>query len=148
MNTYHSYSVLETEQIASNFAKTLQKGDVIAFRGNLGAGKTAFVRGLAAGLSVSGEVSSPTFALVHEYTGDTVTLYHFDMYRINDFEDLYSTGFFDYLETDAILAIEWSEQIQQVLPKHTITVEIQYVNDQERTIIIHSERTCHEDTCN
>lgn len=148
MNTYHSYSVLETEQIASNFAKTLQKGDVIAFRGNLGAGKTAFVRGLAAGLSVAGEVSSPTFALVHEYTGDTVTLYHFDMYRINDFEDLYSTGFFDYLETDAILAIEWSEQIQQVLPKHTITVEIQYVNDQERTIIIHSERTCHEDTCN
>lgn len=148
MNTYHSYSVLETEQIASNFAKTLQKGDIIAFRGNLGAGKTAFVRGLAAGLSVSGEVSSPTFALVHEYTGDTVTLYHFDMYRINDFEDLYSTGFFDYLETDAILAIEWSEQIQQVLPEHTITVEIQYVNDQERTIIIHSERTCHEDTCN
>lgn len=133
--TYHSHSVSETEQFASRFAKTLRPGDVIAFTGGLGAGKTAFVRGLAQGLGVRGEVSSPTFALVHEYTGP-IPLYHFDMYRITDLDDLYSTGFFDYLESGGILAIEWSENIQGVLPENTITVEIQVLDEQERKITI------------
>lgn len=135
MKTYLSHSVSETEQFACDFASTLKSGDVIAFIGGLGAGKTAFVRGLAKGLNVFGEVSSPTFSLVHEYTGD-IDLYHFDMYRISDLDDLYSTGFFDYLETGAILAIEWSENILDALPENTIYVNIRPVGENEREITV------------
>ena len=94
----HSASVDETLALAMRFAKNLRSGDVVAYRGDLGAGKTAFTRGLAAGLGCEGEVCSPTFALVHEYPGK-ITLYHFDMYRIMDTEDLYATGYDDYLES-------------------------------------------------
>lgn len=133
---YHSHSTAETEQIAAGFAKTLRPGDVVAYAGGLGAGKTAFTRGLAQGLGITEEVSSPTFALVHEYHGP-VTLYHFDMYRISGFDDLYSTGFFDYLdEPGAILAIEWSEQIEGVLPPETILVTIEAVGENDREITI------------
>ena len=135
MKTYYSHSTAETEAFASEFAKTLNSGDVIAFIGGLGAGKTAFVRGLAKGMGVSGEVSSPTFSLVHEYTGPT-PLYHFDMYRISDLDDLYSTGFFDYLDTDAVLAIEWSENILDALPDGTIYIAIVPTGEEERRIEI------------
>jgi tRNA threonylcarbamoyladenosine biosynthesis protein TsaE len=136
MKIYYSNSPAETEEIAYAFAKTLKPGDVIAFLGTLGAGKTAFTRGLANGLHVSGEVSSPTFSLVHEYEGNP-TLYHFDMYRITDYDDLYSTGFFDYLDTDGILAIEWSENIENALPDDTIAVEITPTGENTRTIKIY-----------
>ena len=89
----------------------------------MGAGKTAFVRGLAAGLSVTDEVSSPTFALVHHYRG-TQELYHFDMYRVDGWDDLYSTGFFDYLDSGGILVIEWSENIEAALPEDAVRIEI------------------------
>ena len=139
MNIYRSHSANETEEIAYLFAKTLHAGDVIAYTGDLGAGKTAFTRGLAKGLAITEEVSSPTFSLVHEYHG-ILTLYHFDMYRITDFDDLYSTGFFDYLdEPNAVLAIEWSENIDGVLPPQTITISIAVCGDEEREIKI-SER--------
>lgn len=141
MKTYLSHSVSETENFAAQFAKTLRPGDVIAFIGGLGAGKTAFVRGLAKGLELRGEVSSPTFSLVHEYTGKT-TLYHFDMYRISDLDDLYSTGFFDYLDTDAILAIEWSENIDGVLPEKTIYIEISHQGEDCREIKISNPNDC------
>lgn len=136
MEPYYSNSVSDTEQFACELAKSLHPGDVIAFTGGLGAGKTAFVRGLAKGLGVSGEVSSPTFSLVHEYAG-AVPLYHFDMYRITDLDDLYSTGFFDYLESGGILAIEWSENIQGVLPDHTIYIEIEPIGEEQRKITVH-----------
>ncbi|MEG2813352.1 MAG: tRNA (adenosine(37)-N6)-threonylcarbamoyltransferase complex ATPase subunit type 1 TsaE, partial [Oscillospiraceae bacterium] len=101
MREYFSNSEKETEQIASEFATELKSGDVLAYKGGMGVGKPAFTRGLATGLKVTGEVSSPTFALVHEYkslhTGQ-LSLYHFDMYRIKTFEDVYSTGYFDYLD--------------------------------------------------
>lgn len=140
MKTYLSHSVSETEQFACDFAATLHPGDVIAFLGGLGAGKTAFVRGLAKGLQVSGEVSSPTFSLVHEYSGE-VDLYHFDMYRISDLDDLYSTGFFDYLEANAILAIEWSENILDALPENTIYITIRPVGENEREITVSDTST-------
>lgn len=135
MRHYHSTSAQQTEQIAAQLAKKLRGGDVLAFRGGLGAGKTAFVRGLAEGLGVTGEVASPTFSLVNEYRGNP-PLYHFDMYRISTMDDLYFTGFFDYLENGSILAIEWSENISDWLPDGVITVTINRLGDEEREILI------------
>lgn len=128
-------STAETEAFAQSFAARLKPGDVLAFRGGMGAGKTAFVRGLAKGLGCKGEVSSPTFALVHEY-GGPIPLYHFDMYRINRFEDLYSTGYFDYLDMGGILAVEWSENIESALEEQTIFVTIQIQDEETRIITI------------
>ena len=91
MKRYLSHSTEETEQIAAEFASTLKSGDVIAYKGPMGAGKTAFTRGLCKGLGLSDHVSSPTFALVHQYGNGSRALYHFDMYRVETFEDLYST---------------------------------------------------------
>ena len=135
MRHYHSTSAQQTEQIAAQLAKELRGGDVLAFRGGLGAGKTAFVRGLAEGLGVTGEVASPTFSLVNEYRVNP-PLYHFDMYRISTMDDLYFTGFFDYLENGSILAIEWSENIADWLPDGVITVTINRLGDEEREILI------------
>ena len=135
MRHYHSTSAQQTEQIAAQLAKELRGGDVLAFRGGLGAGKTAFVRGLAEGLGVTGEVASPTFSLVNEYRGNP-PLYHFDMYRISTMDDLYFTGFFDYLENGSILAIEWSENIADWLPDGVIPVTINRLGDEEREILI------------
>ena len=100
------------------------KGDeVIALFGGLGMGKTAFVRGLAEGLGIDpNEVSSPTFAIVHEHEGKTM-LYHFDMYRVESWDDLYSTGFFDYIG-NGVIVTEWSENIEGALPEERITIEI------------------------
>lgn len=135
MITFYSASVRETEQFARELAAKLRPNDVLALRGGMGVGKTAFVRGLADGLGDSSEVSSPTFAIVHEYRC-TPKLYHFDMYRITSIEDLYSTGFFDYLDTGAILAIEWSELIPSALPDDVITVTITAGEDDARTITV------------
>ncbi|MBC5788467.1 MULTISPECIES: tRNA (adenosine(37)-N6)-threonylcarbamoyltransferase complex ATPase subunit type 1 TsaE [Clostridiaceae] len=135
MKQFITHSPSETEQVASQFAQQLKPGDVIAYRGGLGVGKTAFTRGLAEGLQVIGEVSSPTFSLVNEYQGK-IPLYHFDMYRINTLDDLYFTGFFDYLENGSILAIEWSENIADYLPENTITVELKRLDETTREITI------------
>lgn len=124
----------ETEHIAEALAKTLKGTEVIAMFGGLGAGKTAFTRGLAAGLGIGDGVSSPTFALVHEYEGRCM-LYHFDMYRINTYDDLYSTGFFDY-EGCGVMAIEWSENIEPFLPESRINVTISRLSENEREITI------------
>ena len=135
MKQFITHSPSETEQIARQLAQQLKPGDVIAYRGGLGVGKTAFTRGLAEGLQVTGEVSSPTFSLVNEYQGE-IPLYHFDMYRINTLDDLYFTGFFDYLENGSILAIEWSENIADYLPENTITVELKRLGETTRKITI------------
>lgn len=137
MKRYTTHSYQETISLSSEIAKQLKPGDIIAFRGDLGAGKTAFVTGLAKGLGIEADVSSPTFSLMNEYRGKDITLCHFDMYRIETFEDLYSTGFFDYLDTDAILAIEWSENIENVLPPGCIEVELlPGKNENDREILI------------
>lgn len=135
---FHSHSSNETENFGSQLAKSLNPGDVVALFGDLGAGKTAFTRGLAKGVGFDGEVSSPTFALVHEYPGN-IPIYHFDMYRITTWDDLYSTGFFDYLDMGGILVIEWSENIENCLPDGTIRVSITK-NDNENERIITLQR--------
>ncbi len=120
---YRTHSPEETEALGEKLASVLHGGEVLAFYGGMGMGKTAFTRGLARGLGIPDGVSSPTFALVHEYRGN-LPLYHFDMFRVSGWDDLYSTGFFDYLETGAVLAIEWSENIEGALPEGTIRIEI------------------------
>ena len=124
MQTVITNSVDETEAFAAGMAKKLSTPVVIAFFGGLGMGKTAFTRGLAKGLGLNCEVTSPTFALVHEYCGKT-SLYHFDMYRVETWDDLYSTGFFDYYREGAVIACEWSENIENALPENTIRVSIE-----------------------
>jgi len=137
MAEYITKSVQQTHQLAQRLGGLLKKGDIIAYTGGMGMGKTAFTRGLAKGLGIDeNEVCSPTFALVNEYRGEKFTLYHFDMYRVADVNDLYSTGFFDYLETDAVLAIEWSENIAGALPPATIYINIEIISENERKITI------------
>ena len=140
MLEYLSHSTEQTEEFARQFAAQLRPGDVVACRGGMGAGKTAFARGLARGLGLTDRVSSPTFALVQEYTHSNIPLYHFDMYRINGLDSLYSTGFFDYLEGEGVLYIEWSENIQDALPPGTITLTIQPVDEETRKITIEGDR--------
>ena len=133
---FHTMSPEETEQIGEQMGQALRGTEVIAFEGGLGMGKTAFVRGLARGLGSCAEVSSPTFALVHQYGGGRAELYHFDMYRVSGWNDLYSTGFFDYLDT-GVLAIEWSENIDGALPESVIRIVItRGERDNDRTIQI------------
>ena len=132
---YNTNSEIETEALAAQLAQTLRAGDVLAFRGGLGMGKTAFVRGLAAGLGIRSEVSSPSFALVHEYHGTGLSLYHFDMYRVEDWTALDSTGFFDYGEAGGILAVEWSENIENALPQDAIFITIEATGENSRRIL-------------
>lgn len=127
-------STEETEKIGEKLAKKLKGTEVIALYGGMGAGKTAFVRGLSRELGVINEVSSPTFAIVHEYSGK-YKIYHFDMFRVESWEDLYSTGFFDYID-NGILIIEWSENIESAIPESALKITIKIENESERTILI------------
>ena len=123
MRDFYTHSAEETEALGEALAGTLAPGDTVALFGGLRAGKTAFVRGLARGLGVTGEVCSPTYALVHEYPGSP-PLVHFDMYRVRGPEELESTGYFDYLDGSCVLAIEWSENIIDDLPEDAVRVII------------------------
>ena len=135
MTEFVSKSEKETQNFALEFSKTLSRGSVIAFEGDLGAGKTAFTRGLAEGLGCKDSVSSPTFAIVNEYDGE-IPLFHFDMYRIETFSELYSIGFFEYLERGGICAIEWSENIYSALPDDAVFVKIEKISENERKITV------------
>ncbi len=137
--TFISQSVQQTEQIGSSFAKLLHRGDVAAFFGGLGMGKTAFVRGMARGMGTEGSVSSPTFSIVNVYPGSPM-LCHFDMYRIDGWDDLCTTGFFEYLDDDAVLAVEWSENIETVLPENAFFLTIEKgETEQQRSITIEGD---------
>ena len=134
MVKFISSSANETENIGKKLAKKLKGTEAIALFGGLGAGKTAFTRGLSEGLGFGDGVSSPTFALVHEYEGK-FPIFHFDMYRVTTYDDLYSTGFFDYIG-NGILVIEWSENIEGVLPNDAIRITIKPLSENEREITI------------
>ena len=135
MNNIISKSTEDTEKIGELIAEKLCGNEVIALFGGLGMGKTAFTRGLCRGLGVKDGVSSPTFALVNEYHGK-YNIYHFDMYRVTSWDDLYSTGFFDYLD-NGVLVIEWSENIEGALPENAIRINISKgESDDERTFEI------------
>lgn len=138
MNTYTSHAVEDTEQLGADFAASLRPGDVIAFTGDLGAGKTAFSRGVLRGLGYTGRVTSPTFAIVSEYHTEKADVAHFDMYRILDPEALWELGFDEYLDGRRIVLIEWSENIADALPPHTL-VSIRYGDGPDDRIITITE---------
>lgn len=131
-----THSPEETVDAGVKLGKMLSAGDVIAFKGGLGAGKTTFTRGIAVGLGLGDNVTSPTFALVNEYIGKKISLYHFDMYRIETSDDLESTGFYDYPFEDNVVAVEWSENIADSLPENTIYISINTIDDDTREITV------------
>lgn len=120
---YLSHGVSETEEIGAHLAAKLRRGSVIAYRGGLGMGKTAFTRGLARGLGCRGRVTSPTFTIVNEYIGP-IPLFHFDMYRLPNSDALFDIGWEDYWERGGVCAVEWSENVADALPENTIFVTI------------------------
>jgi tRNA threonylcarbamoyladenosine biosynthesis protein TsaE len=139
-----STSPLETEQLGTALAAELKPGMVVAFFGDMGSGKTVFTRGLAKGLHCEEQVSSPTFALVHEYGGQP-PLVHFDMYRISTWDELDSTGFYDYIDQGCVLAVEWSENIENALPEDAVRVEFFRGDSENDRIIQVTGATIHED---
>lgn len=124
---YSSNSPKETENIAKAFAKELKSGDVICLNGDLGVGKTAFVQGLAKALGVSEPISSPTFTIVNCYDAK-LPIYHFDVYRIEDCDEMYEIGYEEYVYGDGITIIEWPEKIKEILPekRYDITISKDY----------------------
>ena len=136
VKVYETHSRTETENLGATLANSISAGTVIAMRGDLGAGKTCFTSGFARGMGYNGDVNSPTFAIVNEYIGGKYKIYHFDMYRVTSWEDLYSTGYFDYLESGGVLIVEWSENIASALPDNAIIVTIENIGENDRKITI------------
>lgn len=144
MLNFVSDSTTETEALGERIAAVLEGDEVIALFGNLGAGKTAFTRGLCRGLGINQGVSSPTFAIVNEYRA-AFPIYHFDMYRISGVDDLYSTGYFDYIG-NGLLVIEWSENIVEELEDDAIRITISKTDDENRRLITIDGMDAYADT--
>jgi tRNA threonylcarbamoyladenosine biosynthesis protein TsaE len=125
----------QTELLGKKLAELLRPGDVIAYYGDLGAGKTAFTRGLAAGLGIREAVTSPTYTIVNEYLSGRMPLFHFDMYRLSSSEELFDIGWEDYLARGGVCAVEWSENVADAM-QGAISVRIGRDSDEQRTIII------------
>lgn len=145
MREFISESYEQTLQFASDFAKSVPIGSVIGFIGGLGMGKTAFTSGFVKGLGIDAEVSSPTFAICNEYIGENARVYHFDMYRIENWDDLYSTGYFDYLNDESYILAEWSENIFGALPDDAIIIEIEKLGENSRKFYIKEKSDYLED---
>ena len=136
---FETHTPEETIGLGQRIGALLHPGDVIAYRGDLGAGKTTFTRGLALGLGLPDCVTSPTFALVHVYGTPPVQLCHFDLYRISGEEELETTGFYDYLPEESIFAVEWSENAGAALPGSTLTLTLERTGDTDRRIILEGD---------
>lgn len=135
-----THSPEETIALAEKIGRCLRAGDCIAYYGDLGAGKTTFTRGIAKGMGLPDEVSSPTFAIVNEYHGKgSLSLYHFDMYRIIGSDELETTGFYDYPMEESVFAVEWSENIEDAFPDNAIRIEIERIDDDSRKITIEGD---------
>jgi len=132
---FYTHSPEETEALGQRLAAQLQPGTVIAFLGDLGAGKTAFTRGLARGLGSSDRVTSPTYTLVNEYLGGKMPLFHFDMYRLGSSDELFDIGWEDYLERDGVCAVEWSENVSDAM-EGALFVTIEKTGEDSRQITI------------
>ena len=136
---FHCKSLSDTFAAAKEVAAMLGGRETLAFYGDLGAGKTTFIRGLCQELCPEDEVTSPTYAMVHEYRSGRFPVYHFDMYRVEDLDSLFSTGYYDYLE-NGLMLIEWSEHIEEALPPDHWRVEITHgATSEERVIRVESK---------
>ena len=129
MASITSHSPAETFAFGERIAATLRAGDVLALCGDLGAGKTHFVKGLAAGLGIATSVTSPTFTLIHEYPAGRLPLYHLDFYRLENEDDVLRIGFEEYLDAASVLAIEWADKFPALLPAHTRWLEFRVEGD-------------------
>jgi tRNA threonylcarbamoyladenosine biosynthesis protein TsaE len=132
---YETNSPAETEAVGAALAATLTPGTVIAYTGDLGAGKTAFTRGLARGLGCNDRVTSPTYTIVNEYLSGRLPLFHFDMYRLGSSDDLWDIGWEDYLERGGVCAVEWSENVDDAM-ENAIYVKIEKTGEETRCITI------------
>ena len=141
MAEFISHSQLDTEEVGRKLAEKLPGGSVVAMYGDLGAGKTAFVRGMAKGMGLSCRVSSPTFTIVNEYLGER-ELIHFDMYRLSSADELFDIGWEDYLSRGAVCAVEWSENVQDAFFGDEVVVRIDKLNDTDRKIPIEGAELC------
>ena len=131
----------ETEVVGEKLAKILSPGTVIAYRGDLGAGKTAFTRGLAKGLGCTEPVTSPTYTIVNEYLSGRMPLFHFDMYRLGSADDLFDIGWEDYLERGGVCAVEWSENVADAL-EDPIIVTLEKLGEESRRITVTGGNIC------
>ena len=130
-----THSPMETEQLGQKLGQTLPAGTVIAYRGDLGAGKTAFTRGLARGLGCTDIVTSPTYTIVNEYLGGRIPLFHFDMYRLRSSDDLFDIGWDDYLDRSGVCAVEWSENVDDAM-EDAICITIEKLGEDSRRITL------------
>ena len=137
-----THSPAETEALGARLAERLQPGDVIAFRGDLGAGKTALTRGIAAGLGISDRVTSPTYTIVNEYPSGRLPLFHFDMYRLSSADELFDIGWEDYLRRNAVLAVEWSENVEDAFDGSETRIRFEKLSDTERRITVEGGSLC------
>lgn len=131
-----SRAVEITHQLGAQLGRALRAGDVIALQGDLGAGKTNFVQGIAQGLNIREDVNSPTFILANEYTSGRLPLYHIDAYRVEDAREAVGFGLEDYLDGDGVTVIEWAERVREALPNDILWVELEYVAENERAMTI------------
>ena len=136
---FETHSPMETEKVGMALAEQLTAGTVIAYRGDLGAGKTAFTRGLARGLGATEPVTSPTYTIVNEYLSGRLPLFHFDMYRLHSADDLFDIGWEDYLERGGVCAVEWSENVTDAL-EDAVTVTIEKLGEDSRRITVLGEK--------
>ena len=130
-----THSPVQTEAVGEALGKRLQPGSVVAYRGDLGAGKTAFTRGLARGLGAAENVTSPTYTIVNEYLSGRMPLFHFDMYRLSSSDDLFDIGWEDYLERGGVCAVEWSENVADAM-ENAVLVTIEKCGEDSRRITI------------
>ena len=138
---FTTHSPEQTEKVAMALAEQIKAGAVIAYRGDLGAGKTAFTRGLAKGLGITESVTSPTYTIVNEYLTGRLPVFHFDMYRLSSSEELFDIGWDDYLERGGVCAVEWSENVTDAL-ENPITVTIEKTGEDSRRITITGGDVC------
>lgn len=130
-------NLADTEKLAYDFANLLNGGEIVTLSGDLGAGKTTFTQFLAKAFGIKEAVTSPTFTLMNSYVGKRLKLYHFDMYRIDDIDEIIETGLLEYFgKKDAVCMIEWAENIKQVLPKNIIKIEIEKIDENSRKFTI------------
>ena len=138
---FYTASAQETERLGQRLGQRLKPGAVIAYSGDLGAGKTAFTRGLSRGLGIEDPITSPTYTIVNEYPGK-IPLFHFDMYRLGSSEDLFDIGWEDYLSRGGVCAVEWSENVPEAFDGSEIRVSIEKCSDNARKITIEGASLC------
>ena len=139
---YRTHSEGETEAVGESLAQSLSPGAVIAFTGDLGAGKTAFTRGLARGLGLTDRITSPTFTIVNEYEGGRLPLFHFDMYRLESSDELFDIGWEDYLDRGGVCAVEWSENVEDAFFGDEWRLTIEKLSETQRRITIEEGSEC------